>query len=54
LVSTLKSGVLPERLKFAVLFAPTGPLQEVSLSSGWAKTFLKVADKYDEVEALLW
>jgi hypothetical protein len=28
LVSTLKSGVLPERLKFAVLFAPTGPLQE--------------------------
>ena len=54
LVSTLKSGVLPERLKFAVLFAPTGPLQEVSLSSGWAEPFLKVAEKYDEVEALLW
>lgn len=54
LVSTLKSGVLPERLKIAVLFAPTGPLQEVSLSSGWAEPFLKVAEKYDEVEALLW
>ncbi|MGE8187364.1 hypothetical protein [Pseudomonas sp. NPDC086278] len=54
LVSTLKSGVLPERMKVAVLFAPTGPLQEVSLSSGWAGTFLKVAEKYDEVEALLW
>jgi hypothetical protein len=54
LVSTLKTGVLPERLKFAVLFAPTGPLQEVSLSSGWAEPFLKVAEKYDEVEALLW
>ena len=54
LVSTLKSGVLPERLKLAVLFAPTGPLQEVSLSSGWAEPFLKVAEKYDEVEALLW
>ena len=54
LVSTLKSGVLPERLKLAVLFAPTGPLQEVSLSSGWAEPFLKVAEKYDEVEAVLW
>lgn len=54
LIDLLKNGTLPERLKVAVLFAPTGPLQELSLSSGWAATFLKVADKYDEVETLLW
>jgi hypothetical protein len=28
--------------------------QEVSLSSGWTETFLKVAEKYDEIEKLLW
>lgn len=54
LINVLNSGALPEKLKVAVLFAPTGPLQELSLSSGWAQTFLKVADKYDEVEALVW
>ncbi|WP_242167108.1 MULTISPECIES: hypothetical protein [unclassified Pseudomonas] len=54
LVSVLRSGGLPKKLDVSVLFAVTGPLQELSLSSGWADTFLKVADKYDEVEALLW
>ena len=54
LVSTPTSAVLPDSLHFRILFPPTGPLQEVSLSSGWAEPFLKVAEKYDEVEALLW
>lgn len=54
LINSLRAGVLPERMRFAVLFAPTGPLQEVSLSSGWANTFLKIADKFDEAEAQLW
>ncbi|AYN96966.1 hypothetical protein EAW52_25060 [Pseudomonas sp. LTJR-52] len=54
LIAAIKNGVLPDKVKIAVLFASTGPLQEVSLSSGWADAFLKVAEKYDEVEALLW
>ena len=54
LISIVKNGALPSRVKISVLFAPTGPLQEVSLSSGWAEAFLKIAEKYDEVEALLW
>lgn len=54
LIATLQAGRLPERSSVAVLFAVTGPLQEVSLSSGWAQTFLKVADRFDEVAALLW
>ena len=54
LISLVKRGDLPERLKVSVLFAPTGSLQELSLSSGWADPFLKLADKYDQVEKLLW
>jgi hypothetical protein len=54
LIDVLKSGGLPRQLDVAVLFTATGPLQELSLSSGWADTFLKLADRYDEVEALLW
>ena len=30
-----------------ILFAPTGPMQEVSLSSGWGNAFLKLADRFD-------
>ncbi len=31
-----------------VLFAPTGPIQEVSLSSGWGDAFIALADRFDE------
>ncbi|RJG07489.1 hypothetical protein D3870_17140 [Noviherbaspirillum cavernae] len=54
IINLLKESSLPERVKVAVLFAPTGPLQEVSLSSGWGDAFLKVAEKYDEIEKRLW
>ena len=30
------------------LFAPTGPLQELSLSSGWGEAYLKLAERMDE------
>jgi hypothetical protein len=30
-----------------VLFAPTGAIQEVSLSSGWGDDFLVLAGRYD-------
>ena len=54
LLNMAKSYALPERVEVDVLFSPTGPLQEVSLSSGWAESFLKVAEKYDQVEKLIW
>jgi len=31
-----------------VLFAPTGPIQEVSLSSGWGQEFIVLANRFDE------
>jgi hypothetical protein len=34
LVAALEAVRLPARLTLSVLFAPTGPIQEVSLSSG--------------------
>ena len=30
-----------------VLFAPTGPVQEVSISSGWGEEFLTLASRFD-------
>ena len=37
----------PDWRRLSVLFAPTGPLQEVSLSSGWGDPFLNAAERYD-------
>ena len=54
LLAVMEAGELPDRTDVSVLFAPTGPLQEVSLRSGWADTFLKVAECYDRAERRLW
>lgn len=34
-----------------ILFLPTGPMQETSLSSGWGDEFCALADRYDEASA---
>jgi hypothetical protein len=31
----------------SILFAPTGPLQELSLSNDWGDEFLKLSDRYE-------
>jgi hypothetical protein len=36
-----------------VLFLPTGPIQEVSLSSGWGDEFVALAHRYDAAVATL-
>jgi hypothetical protein len=48
LLSALRSGVLPGDLNLRIIFAPTGPMQEVSLSSGWGKEFVDLGDRFDE------
>jgi hypothetical protein len=35
-----------------VLFAPTGPIQEVSISSGWGEAFLSLAERFDAAMAM--
>lgn len=45
IITSLENGSIPE---IGVLFAPTGPIQEVSLSSGWAQEFLELAERFDK------
>ncbi|MBY9007496.1 MAG: hypothetical protein KGD63_12130 [Candidatus Lokiarchaeota archaeon] len=54
IIVLIENGHIPKRLNVSVLFAPTDPIQEVSLSSGWVDTFIKLTDKFDEIERILW
>lgn len=38
-------------IDLAGLFAPTGPIQEVSISSGWGTPFLDLAARFDGAHA---
>jgi hypothetical protein len=46
-----QDSLLPEH--YTVLFAPTGPLQEISISNGWSEIFLKLAEEFDKLEYLI-
>jgi hypothetical protein len=48
MIECIRGGAVPDAIQLAVLFAPTGPVQEVSISSGWADAFLELADRVDE------
>lgn len=48
LIECAGSNAQLDRQQLAVLFAPTGPIQEVSLSSGWAEAFLDLAARVDD------
>jgi len=47
LIASVCNGALPDPQQLALLFAPTGPLQEVSLSSGWGEMFLDLTERLD-------
>lgn len=49
ILAQLENGSLPD---IEVLFAPTGPIQEVSMSSGWSREFLQLAEQFDEAYAM--
>lgn len=48
LLDALKADRLPDPRHLALLFAPTGPLQELSISSGWGAEFLALAERFDQ------
>lgn len=48
ILAKLRSGVLPGSLTLEVLFAPTGSIQAVSLSSGWGDEFIAIAQQFDD------
>jgi hypothetical protein len=47
ILSRLESGDPPRRGGIEILFLPTGPIQEVSLSSGWGQEFVDLANRFD-------
>src|ERR1035437_4594960 len=47
LIEMIQRGEKPERVAISVIFAPTGPMQELSLSSGWGREFCGVAERFD-------
>lgn len=47
LINALKEGRRPTALHLELLFAPSGPMQEVSLQSGWEIAFFQLADRFD-------
>jgi hypothetical protein len=53
LIERLEAGGLPYRVAITILYAPTGPIQETAISSGWGDEFLVLADRCDAaVEAV--
>jgi hypothetical protein len=47
IIAQLRAGVRLDPTDLSVIFAPTGPAQEVSISSGWGEAFIAVADQFD-------
>lgn len=52
-ISSVKSGRLADRFWVSVLFAPTGPIQETAIRSGWGDEFLALASRCDGALAIL-
>jgi hypothetical protein len=49
-IELLRGGELPPRMDLSILFAPTGSIQEVSLSSGWGDQFIFLSMQFDRAE----
>jgi hypothetical protein len=47
LIESVANRAEVDTLPLRVLFAPTGPLQEVSVHSGWGDAFLALAERFD-------
>jgi hypothetical protein len=46
-IDRLAKNDLSKRKELEILFAPTGALQELSISSGWGEQFLTLAERFD-------
>lgn len=51
IIDELEAGKDPESARMTVLFAPTGPIQEVSMASGWSAEFMQLANRFDSAIA---
>jgi hypothetical protein len=46
-VAAIESGTPVNRDELRLLFAPTGPLQDLSIDNGWGDEFLSLAQQMD-------
>lgn len=46
-IARLQGDDIPDTFEMSILFAPTGPMQELALSSGWGNRFLGLASEFD-------
>lgn len=46
LIARLQANELPRLHEMSIIFAPTGPMQELALSSGWGNRFLGLASEF--------
>jgi hypothetical protein len=46
-IATLKAGGSVSRLDLYILFAATGDVGEVALSSGWGDAYVRLAERFD-------
>ncbi len=53
-IATLQQGTLPEQARLLELFRSNGPIQNVSVSSGWTREFVALAERFDTVAPRLW
>ena len=49
LLPALQANDPPALERMKVIFAPTGPLQEVSVTSGWSQEYLALAERFDRL-----
>ncbi len=48
-ISQLERGEALDGDHLKMLFAPTGPLQEISMSNDWTKEYLALSSKFDDL-----
>ena len=48
-ITQIESGDTSRRSDLELLFAPTGSIQEVSISSGWGQELLALSARFDAV-----
>jgi hypothetical protein len=46
-IAMLERDRVPPRVHLDALFAPTGPIEQVSLSAGWGREFSDLAARFD-------
>ncbi len=38
---------------WTLLYAPTGPLQEIAMANGWSDAYMKLAAEYDDLQFIM-